>query len=106
MLTLGALIHNRYEIIRQIGKGGMGAVYEATDTRLNSTVALKQTIIDGEQVNKAFKREAQLLAQLRHPNLPRVMDYFVLENEHFLVMEFSPVKTSSNCSKNVKSLSL
>jgi serine/threonine protein kinase len=84
------VIHNRYRIVQTIGQGGMGAVYEAVDMRLSNTVALKQTLVSGENLSRAFKREAQMLAALRHPVLPRVIDYFTDEAGQFLVMEFFP----------------
>lgn len=70
----------------------MGAVYKAFDLRLLSTVALKQTLVTGEQLSRAFTREAQLLARMRHPVLPKVMDYFSDDMGQFLVMEFIPGK--------------
>lgn len=90
MLAPDTLVHGRYRIIRAIGKGGMGAVYEAFDLRLQSPVALKQMIVEGEQLSRAFAREAQLLASLRHQALPRVIDHFVDDQGQFLVMEFIP----------------
>jgi hypothetical protein len=90
MLPPNTLLQGRYEIIQQIGRGGMGAVYKATDIRLRSTVALKQTLVEGEALRRAFEREAQLLAGLRHPTLPRVSDHFIEGDGQFLVMEFIP----------------
>jgi predicted ATPase/class 3 adenylate cyclase len=87
MLAPETLLQNRYRIVRLIGKGGMGAVYEAIDQRLNVAVALKQTSLGGTQFDAAFKREARLLATLRHPALPVVSDYFSEDNQHFLVMQ-------------------
>ncbi len=95
MLEPGTLLQGRYEIVRHIGKGGMGAVYEAVDQRLKSTVALKQTLIDDEKLNRAFEREAILLASLRHSSLVRVIDRFADQNGQFLVMEFIPGKDLS-----------
>lgn len=90
MLVPNTLLQQRYLIVRPVGKGGMGAVYQATDTRLNCTVALKQTLLTDKGTRKAFEREAQLLARLRHPTLPKVSDHFVEASGQFLVMEFIP----------------
>ncbi|WP_129627788.1 protein kinase domain-containing protein [Candidatus Oscillochloris fontis] len=89
-LEPNALVHNRYRVVRQIGRGGMGAVYEAVDTRLSNTVALKQTLVRGAQLDDAFAREARLLSSLRHAALPVVSDYFAEGESHFLVMQFIP----------------
>src|ERR687883_1641825 len=89
MIEPGALLQNRYRITRQIGRGGMGAVYVATDERFNSTVAVKQTFFfDDPALRRAFEREAVLLNRLRHPALPRVSDHFVEAEGQFLVMEY------------------
>ncbi|GAB4122296.1 MAG: hypothetical protein Fur005_39960 [Roseiflexaceae bacterium] len=88
MLPNNAILQNRYQIVAQIGRGGMGAVYKAIDTRLRNTVALKQTLVEGEAARRAFEREAQLLASMRHPALPKVIDHFTEEDGQFLVMEF------------------
>ncbi|HMQ31899.1 MAG TPA: protein kinase [Chloroflexaceae bacterium] len=88
MLEPGSLILQRYQIVRLIGRGGMGAVYEALDRRLRNTVALKQMIGSSEENAEAFEREAQLLAALRHQALPKVIDYFRDAAGRFLVMEF------------------
>ena len=88
MLAPDTLLQNRYLVVRPIGKGGMGAVYLAKDQRLRSTVALKETFFEDEHLRKAFEREAALLANLRHPALPRVIDHFNEGQGQFLVMEF------------------
>jgi eukaryotic-like serine/threonine-protein kinase len=90
MLAPDALLQNRYLILRPIGKGGMGAVYLARDERLGNTIALKETFFEDEPLRKAFEREARLLASLRHPALPRVIDHFAENGGQFLVMEFIP----------------
>lgn len=66
----------------------MGAVYEAMDQRLSRVVAIKETLINTDDGRKAFEREASLLANLRHPALPNVMDHFAEGNGQYLVMEF------------------
>ncbi len=90
MLHPGSLIFQRYQIVRLIGRGGMGAVYEAVDRRLRNTVALKQMLGDAPENAEAFEREAQILAALRHPALPKVIDYFRDGAGRYLVMEFFP----------------
>lgn len=84
------MLQGRYEVVRLIGKGGMGAVYEAVDNRLKNRVALKQTLVTEERLFKAFEREAQILASLRHPALTHVSDHFTDTYGQFLVMEFIP----------------
>lgn len=84
------VLQGRYRIVRQLGKGGMGAVYEAMDERLSRTVALKETLAESDDLKRAFEREARLLANLRHPALPKVIDHFTEESGQFLVMEFIP----------------
>jgi serine/threonine protein kinase len=84
----GVCVHERYRVIRVIGTGGMGAVYEAVDERLGLRVALKESYAQARELKIQFEREARLLAGLKHPALPKVTDYFI-ENDHaFLVMEY------------------
>lgn len=82
------VLQGRYRIVKQLGKGGMGAVYEAVDQRLDATVALKETLSVDERLRRQFEQEARLLAQLSHPALPRVSDYFTEGKRAFLVMQF------------------
>src|SRR6266849_6169180 len=88
VLKAGAVLQDRYRIVRQLGKGGMGAVYEAVDQRLEATVALKETFSVDASLRRQFEQEARLLAQLHHPALPRVSDYFTEGDRAFLVMQF------------------
>src|SRR5579872_3372517 len=69
-----------YEIITLIGKGGMGEVYRATDTRLGREVAVK---ISQEQFNERFEREARVVASLNHPNICTLFDV----GPNYLVMD-------------------
>ena len=68
----------------------MGAVYLAFDERLSRNVALKETLVETDELRRAFEREARLLANLRHPALPKVLDHFNEGRDLFLVMEFIP----------------
>ena len=90
MLTPETILQGRYRIVRQLGQGGMGAVYEAIDQRLDTTVALKETLFADERLRKQFEREARLLARLHHPALPRVSDHFSEGDGQFLIMQFIP----------------
>jgi len=90
MLTPETILQGRYRILRQLGQGGMGAVYESVDQRLDTTVALKETLFADERLRKQFEREARLLARLHHPALPRVSDHFSEGDGQFLVMQFIP----------------
>jgi serine/threonine protein kinase len=87
-LTPDTVLQNRYCIVRQLGRGGMGAVYEAIDQRLGISVALKETLSSEASMRKQFEHEARLLASMQHPALPRVSDHFVEGNRAFLVMQF------------------
>ncbi len=88
MLTPDTILQSRYRIVRLLGRGGMGAVYEAIDERLGRRVALKQTLVTDEHLRTAFVREAKLLANLRHPSLPNVIDWFDENDNQFIVMEY------------------
>lgn len=87
-LEAGFLLNDRYKIIRTLGKGGMGMVYLAHDISLDHQVAVKENIGPGEESSRQFLKEARLLATLRHPNLPRVTDYFIVGDLQYLVMDF------------------
>ncbi len=88
-LEKNTLIHNRYRIVEILGQGGMGSVYQAVDENLGATVALKENLFTTDEYARQFRLEAVILANLRHPNLPRVYDHFVLgEQGQYLVMDF------------------
>jgi tetratricopeptide (TPR) repeat protein len=80
----------RYKVLKKLGAGGMGAIYEAQDTRLNQTVALK-VIKNQEQDEESlarFKREGQTMKMLSHPNIVSILDTGQEDDTHFIVMEF------------------
>jgi len=81
---------NHYRIVRSLGRGGMGEVYAAEDTRLNRTVALKVlphiTSTDSEEF-KRFQREAQAIAALNHPNVVTIHSVEDAGGVPFLTME-------------------
>ena len=88
------LFHERYQVIRQVGAGGFGAVYEAEDTQEHRRVAIKEIGLAGltaRQMAEAanlFHREAEVLSSLHHPCIPRVYEQ-IRDSEHwYLIMDF------------------
>src|ERR1051326_7996644 len=79
-----------YEITSHLGSGGMGDVYQATDTKLGRSVAIKflpeAFSHDTERVAR-FQREARVLASLNHPNIAAIYGVEQIDSRHFLVME-------------------
>jgi tetratricopeptide (TPR) repeat protein len=88
MAKPGTFLQNQYRIIRQLGQGGMGTVYEAIDEELSCLVAIKETLAETDEIKGKFRKEASLLANLDHPVLPKVWRHFSEEESQFLVMEF------------------
>lgn len=88
-IASGTLLHNRYRILSTLGQGGMGAVYCALDENLGVQVAVKENLFLSDEYTRQFRREATILAGLRHPNLPHVRDHFLIANQgQYLVMDF------------------
>jgi len=100
VIRSGELVSARYRVVRVVGGGGMGMVYEAIDERLGVRVALKQSCAKEIELKKQFEREARLLASLKHDALPKVVDYFIENNSAFLVMEFVDGVSLSEVVKN------
>lgn len=94
--VIGSLLRARYRITQLVGEGGNGAVYQAEDLRLGGRLsAIKEIRADPyatpaqlEQSQAQFRREALTLAQLDHPNLPKVYDFFTEGGRSYLVMDF------------------
>jgi serine/threonine-protein kinase len=96
-LSEGTLLNGRYEIVRKIGGGGMGAVYLASDNNLGGVLrAVKEMVqahMEDDQQEKAindFKRESMILSSLDHVSIPTIYDYFYDEKESrfYLVMKY------------------
>ncbi len=80
----------QYRILRQLGSGGMGIVYEAEDTKLNRRVALKflpESLVLSAEAAERFGREAKLAGSLNHPNICTVHESGLFEGRQFFVME-------------------
>jgi serine/threonine protein kinase len=88
-LERGTLLNKRYRIIDVLGQGGMAALYRAIDENLGVEVAVKENLFTTDEYARQFRREAVILATLRHTNLPRVTDHFVITGQgQYLVMDY------------------
>lgn len=99
-LLAETVLRERYQLTDVVGRGGMGCVYRAEDLRLPGRLcAIKEVQLDPNesaenraQTHDQFLREASILAQLDHPNLPKVSDFFTENDREYLVMDFVPGK--------------
>src|SRR5262249_51549144 len=90
-MQAGALVAGPYRIERLISRGGMGAVFEATQLGLDRSVAIKvllPALSRDEKMQERFRREARSAAALRHPNIIQVYDYGISDHGPYIVMEF------------------
>ncbi|HEY4000028.1 MAG TPA: protein kinase, partial [Candidatus Xenobia bacterium] len=93
-IPVGAVVDGRYRILAPVKAGGMGAVYRAEDLRLSdTTVAVKQMLDASDPDMQAiferrFHEEMNILTQLRHPGIPRVLDFFRHDQSWCIVMDF------------------
>jgi tetratricopeptide (TPR) repeat protein len=85
-LSEGSLVGGQYRVTRELGRGGMGVVYEAQDETLRRRVALKRMQGASPEDTERFLREARLVAQLKHPRVAEIHNV-VLEREPILVFE-------------------
>lgn len=89
-----SLAKGRFIIIGKISEGGMGKIFLAQDLKMKCMVVIKQMIPiaenekDLEYLSKRFKEEARLLFRLKHSSIPRVVDYFIENNNFYMIMEF------------------
>lgn len=88
-LDRGTLLNQRYKIVDILGQGGMASVYRAVDDNLGVEVAVKENLFTTEEYARQFRLEATILASLRHQNMPRVTDHFVISGQgQYLVMDY------------------
>ncbi|NPV27722.1 MAG: Stk1 family PASTA domain-containing Ser/Thr kinase [Firmicutes bacterium] len=93
---IGRILGNRYEIIEQLGVGGMALVYKARDTLLDRLVTIKilrDEFTSDDEFVKRFRREAQAVAKLSHPNVVSVYDVGSEGSIHYIVMEYIAGRT-------------
>src|SRR3989440_2615229 len=89
---IGKFLHN-YKILEKLGVGGQGTVYKATDGKLGRTVVVKvlPAELTAKEANvKRFEREARLASSLDHPNICTIFDLNVIDNVHFIAMQYIP----------------
>jgi serine/threonine protein kinase len=88
-LATGQVIQNRYRIVKRIATGGFGAIYKAWDLNLGRLCAVKENLETTPEAQRQFGQEARILANLSHPNLPRVTDHFSIPGQgQYLVMDY------------------
>ena len=88
-LARGTLLNKRYRIGEILEQGEMSIVYRALDEYLGVDVAVKENLLTQDEYARQFRLEAVILANIRHPNLPRVTDHFVIgDKEQYLVMDY------------------
>ncbi len=92
MLQENQILQGRYRIVKVLGQGGMGAVFQAQELTLDIPCVIKEMLpmndpAFAETAAEQFKREAKTLADLRHPSLPRVTHYFLENGNYYLVMD-------------------
>jgi serine/threonine protein kinase/Tfp pilus assembly protein PilF len=96
----GDLLNQRYEVIRLLGKGGMGAVYLAKDTRIDRNVSLKvlhSDVASNKERLRRFAQEARAVSALNHPHIMTIYEFDKTDGEiHFIVGEFVDGNTLSN----------
>ena len=105
---VGTLVDGRYRIVARIARGGMATVYEAIDTRLDRTVALKvmsPALAEDAEFVARFRREARAAAQLSHPHVVAVYDQGETDGVPYLAMEFVPGRTLRDVLRDYGALS-
>jgi len=89
VLTTGDVLHNRYRVAKLLAQGGFGTLYRAWDLSLSRPCVVKENLAASSDAQRQFLREAKILANLSHENLPRVTDYFLIQNQgQYLVMDY------------------
>jgi serine/threonine protein kinase len=88
MIGVGSVLKDRYEIIAELGKGGMSTVYLSRDKNLGSYWAVKQVKNNGSVEAEAFKKEVELLSTLNHSDVVRIVDRIENGDDFFVCMDF------------------
>jgi serine/threonine protein kinase/tetratricopeptide (TPR) repeat protein len=104
-LTRGSVFAGRYEIIEELGKGGMGKVYRVEDTKANEEIALKlikpEIAVDKKTIER-FRNELTTARKIAHRNVCRMFDLGEVEDTHFITMEYVPGEDLKSLIRRVK----
>lgn len=101
MALIGEVIDGKYEVLKEIGRGGMSIVYLASDKRLNKQWAIKEFKKGKDELNlKSLKREARIMKNLDHPRLPRVVDIIESNDTLLLIMDYVQGETLDSLLKS------
>lgn len=91
-LGIGTIVDGKYEVLREVGRGGMSVVYLAMDLRINKQWAIKvlrkNGVQDFEIVKQGLIAEANLLKKMDHPNLPRIIDLIDSDDSFIIIMDY------------------
>jgi hypothetical protein len=102
-LTRGSTLANRYEIIEELGKGGMGRVYKAHDTKIKETVALKlikPEIASDKKTIERFSNEMKFARKVAHRNVCRMYEFGEEKGSHYITMEYVAGEDLKNLNKS------
>ena len=108
-MTLPNSIHQRYEVLGEAGRGGMGVVYKARDRQTNEIVALKVLkgdVVDDDLLAQRFKNELRLARKVTHKNVCRIYEINFADETPYISMEFVEGDTLRALLKRVGSLNL
>lgn len=97
---VGTIVLNKYRLIEEIGRGGMGVIHLAEDIRLGRQVAIKELVLnrtiqgkERDDIISRFQREARTTSTLNHPNIVTIFDVGEDARRHFIAMEYLPGRT-------------
>lgn len=108
-ITTGSTFAGRYQIIEELGKGGMGRVYRAHDTKLNEEVALKlirPDIASDKQMLERFHNELKLARRVAHRNVGKMYELMEDKGSHFITMEYIPGEDLRSFIKQARQLTI
>src|SRR5688572_27430992 len=91
-MQMNQVIAGRYQIMAEIGSGGMGTIYQGMDLQHNHLVAIKhlKSELSKPETIQRFMREGEMLRSLNHPNIVKMLDAVEQDGDHYLILEYFP----------------